>query len=681
VTNRLLASMSPYLQQHAHNPVDWYPWCDEAFDKARQQDKPVLVSIGYSACHWCHVMAHESFEDADVAELMNHHFVNIKVDREERPDVDSVYMDAVQALTGHGGWPLNVFVTPEREPFFAGTYFPAAPRHGLPSWTQVLRSLSEAWHNERESITRTATQLIGHIAARTMQSSGDEPSPDILDSAFHATQAQYDDMHGGFGRGPKFPNALNLSFVLRYWARTGTPEALAIVRHSLDSMAAGGIYDHVGGGFHRYTVDRGWSVPHFEKMLYDNALLARLYVEAWQACRDPLYRSIAEGVLDYLLRDMTAEDGLFYSSEDADSEGEEGRFYVWTRDQLREVLGDDADEFGRCMGVTAAGNFEGSNILSLNRTIQDTGTDRVPEQLVRLRRHREGRVRPTRDAKVLTDWDALTISAFTAAGTAFGRPDYVEAGIRAATRLFDFAWDHTLAPRSGRLSHAGGTGPNRIPGFLSDYANLAEAGLTLFEATGDELWLERATLLAQEFRLLFPDNHGGFFMSPTLLSDDLPLRPREVTDGVTPSGYSAAVTTLLRLSRIVTNDEFEAQAIDALVAVGPALGPHALSFGHLLCALELALSPQREIIVVRPTSHAEPLGDYVLAAYLPNVTRVVTTDAAIANAGVPLTRGKASLGDMATAYVCDRFECGRPITNLLELQQTIAPLLPALGRD
>ncbi len=476
MANRLQSARSPYLQQHASNPVDWYEWGDQAFERARSEDKPVLVSIGYSACHWCHVMAHESFENASVAQMMNDNFVNIKVDREERPDVDAVYMEAVQLMTGQGGWPLNIFLTPDLDPFFGGTYYPPSPRHGMTSWPQVLQSVAMAWRNQRERVVEGAEELRSRLA-RTAELTSSETTLDssILDQAFTTMHAQFDATYGGFGGAPKFPQPSSLEFVLRTYRRTGDQDALNMLTLTLDKMAAGGIRDHLGGGFHRYSVDEQWLVPHFEKMLYDNAMLAKLYVNAWQATGWDYYRAVAESTLDYILRDMTSPEGAFYSAEDADSEGVEGKFYVWTAEEIDRVLPPaDAEVFRLAYGVTSEGNFEGQSILEeslmpdaiAGRTGMDP--DEVESSLMRSRSRlfdeRQKRVRPGRDEKILANWNALTIRALTVAGQAFGRPDYLAAAERAARFILD-----SMRP-AGALLHLYNQGPGAVGGFLEDYA-------------------------------------------------------------------------------------------------------------------------------------------------------------------------------------------------------------------
>ena len=504
MSNRLQLAKSPYLLQHASNPVDWYEWGDEAFTRARADDRPILLSIGYSACHWCHVMAHESFENVAVAKLMNDNFVNIKVDREERPDVDSVYMSAVQAMTGQGGWPLNVFLTPDLQPFFGGTYFPPAPRYGMPSWPQLLQSVATAWRNERDKVAESAESLGSRLGGPSnLQASPGELDHSILEAAVETAKAQLDSTHGGFGGAPKFPQPATLEFMLRAYRRTGDQDALRAVTLTLDRMAAGGIYDKIGGGFHRYSVDQQWIVPHFEKMLYDNAQLARLYVNAWQVTGWNTYRAVAEATLDYVLRDMTSLEGGFYSAEDADSEGVEGKFYVWNYGEIDSLLPpEDAEMFRLAYGITTEGNFEGQSILVESLLADEIGDrlgrdpDEVEASLATSRSQllevRRQRVHPARDEKILTNWNALALRALAVAGRAFARDDYVAAARRNAAFLLD-----SLRPE-GHLLHLYNQGPGDVGAFLEDYAFLIEALLDLFATTGESEWFDAAAGLGDE---------------------------------------------------------------------------------------------------------------------------------------------------------------------------------------
>jgi uncharacterized protein len=681
LSNRLAQSRSPYLLQHANNPVDWYPWGDEAFERARGEDKPVLVSIGYSACHWCHVMAHESFENESVARLMNDNFVNVKVDREERPDVDAVYMDAVQMMTGQGGWPMNVFLTPDREPFFGGTYWPPAPRHGMPSWPQLLQSIALAWRNERPRVCDSAASIVERLAAgNQVEQSSADLNDSLLNQAFETIHSHFDRVNGGFGGAPKFPQAMTLGFLLRYHARTGRSEALEMVQLSLDRMAAGGIYDHLGGGFHRYSVDAQWVVPHFEKMLYDNALLSRIYTEAWQVTGDEKYRETAVGVLDYVLRDMTAPEGGFYSAEDADSEGEEGKFYVWTKTEIEDLLEPvEADWFSRRYDVAPDGNFEGTIILTAKASVEDiaaqTGTsvERV-QSVLKSARHklmeaRAKRIRPARDDKILTDWNALMLQSFALAGRAFDRPDYLEA----ARRNGAFLLEHLYL--DGRLGHVYKQGRSETHGYLDDYTNLLEAMTALFESTGEVRWLNAARELSTALLELFADDRGGFFTTSVEAGRELPVRPKSLIDGVTPSGNSSAVMGLLRLAALTDDRALEEPALDALRLVAGALGRHGTSFGYALSAMDFHLSTPKEVVIVGPAESSEyqQLARTRDRAYLPNVITVRSRPEDAAEADLPLLQGKTMIDGRPTAYVCERYTCRTPVTDPSALAAQLAP--------
>jgi len=666
MANRLADEKSPYLVQHADNPVDWYPWGKEALDRARREDRPVLVSIGYSACHWCHVMAHESFEDGATAKLMNDNFVNIKVDREERPDVDAIYMEAVQALTGQGGWPLNVFLTPDGRPFFGGTYFPPRARHGMPAWSQVLQSVSEAYRDRRDDVLQNAATLTQYIQrAQTVGPSDEGLSLDVLQQAYDRVSSQFDWSVGGFGAAPKFPQPLALELVLRLHRRLGEARARDFAELTLRTMAAGGIFDHLGGGFHRYTVDGAWVVPHFEKMLYDNALLSRVYLQAFQLTRDPVYQSVVEQTLDYLLRDMRSPEGGFYSAEDADSEGVEGKFYVWTPGELEETLGDMADMVALRYGVRPGGNFEGKTILTISMPIEEiaerTGASLpdVEDALDRGRRllfeARSRRVRPGKDTKILASWNALAIRAFAEAGRILNRPDYLEAAQRAAHFVLE-----ALRPE-GRLLRSYKDGPGHIPGFLEDYAFLTEALLTLYETAFHPTFLEEARNLAEEMVRRFWDDERGAFFDVAADTTDLVVRPRSFFDNPSPSGNSAASFALLRLEALTGEQVYVDQALPAFRAARDLLAQAPLGFSYLLSALDFYLSPQMQVVIVGdPEDPAtEGMLETVFKRYLPN--KVV---AAGETGNDPLLRGRTSIGGQTTAYVCEHFACNLPVTDV-----------------
>jgi uncharacterized protein YyaL (SSP411 family) len=647
VPNRLAHESSPYLLQHKDNPVDWFPWGDEALTRARVEERPLLVSIGYSACHWCHVMERESFEDPAIATVMNERFVCIKVDREERPDVDAICMEACQALTGHGGWPLNAFLTPDLIPFFAGTYFPPEPRGGLASWRMVLDAVAHAWQNRREQVEQQGAQIAHSLGASARLAPSTEPIRDeLLNQAVAALQATYDQVHGGFGGAPKFPQASVIEFLLARGERKMALETLA-------AMAAGGLYDQVGGGFARYAVDAAWTVPHFEKMLYDNALLARAYLHGWQASREERLRRVCCETLDWVLTEMRGPEGGFYSALDADSEGVEGRFYVWTLDQLQEVLGELAEEAIAYFGVTERGNFEhGTNVL------QATGPE--PRQLEEIRKRlgeaRAQRIRPGLDDKRLTSWNALAISALAEAGAAFERADYTQAAVAAADFLLS-----DLRAGEGHLFRTWKDGRAAIHAYLDDYAYVLAALTTLYEATFEPRFYLEATRVADEMIDRFADSErGGFF---TTASDLEPLvtRRKDLEDSPIPSGNSAAALALLRLALLSGESKYERYALGVLRLLFPPATRYPSAFGHLLQAADFYLAPVREVAIVGPDP--EPLLRVVRSEYRPHLVLAGgATDGAI-----PLLEHREAVNGRAAAYVCEHFVCQAPVTTPEEL--------------
>jgi uncharacterized protein YyaL (SSP411 family) len=660
--NRLAGESSPYLRQHADNPVDWYPWGEEAFARARAEDKPILLSVGYSACHWCHVMERESFEDPEIARLMNEHFVNVKVDREERPDVDQIYMQAVQALTGRGGWPMTVFLTPEGEPFYGGTYFPPAPRHGLPGFPQVLRAVAEAWRHRRGEVLVSSRRLAAELGrGERVRAGGRLLTDDILAGAFEALAAQFDEIHGGTVGAPKFPQPMIWEFALRYWKRTGREQARTMVRTTLTRMARGGIYDQLGGGFHRYSVDERWLVPHFEKMLYDNAQLASLYLHGWLAFGEPEYRRVAEETLDYLLREMRDPAGGFYSAQDADSEGEEGRFFLWTPAAVQAVLGPDADLALAYWGLDRGPNFEGRNVLWVPGE-PDPG--RITPLRRRLFEARERRVRPARDDKVLTAWTGLAARAFAEAGRALGRADYLGAARAAA----DFVLS-ALVDGDGRLLRSWKDGRARLKGYLEDYAMAAAALVELYEATFERRWLDAARRLADDLlRLFWDDAVDGFYDTGTD-HERLIVRPRNLFDNAVPSGSSTAIETLLRLAVLTGERAYEARAVTALRAVADLMARYPTGFGRFLCAHDFHLGPVTEVaLVVPPGSDPEPLLREVFGRYLPNRVVAGARDGDRAAAtGIPLLEGRRAVDGQPTAFVCRNYACDLPTTDAAAL--------------
>jgi uncharacterized protein YyaL (SSP411 family) len=629
--NRLADATSPYLLQHADNPVDWYPWGDAAFARARAEDRPILLSVGYSACHWCHVMAHESFEDAETARLMNERFVSVKVDREERPDVDSLYMDAVVAMTGHGGWPMTVFLTPEGEPFHGGTYYPPEPRHGLPSFRDVLRAIDEAWRERRGDVARQAERLVEALSAAARPST-DPLVEGILGEAARGLRPGFDPEWGGWGRAPKFPPHSVLEFLFRMHLR-GDGEALGMATRTLDGMAAGGMHDLVGGGFHRYSVDERWLVPHFEKMLYDNALLATAYLHGWVLTGETRYREVAERTLDYVLRELALPDGGLASAQDADTEGVEGLTFTWA-----EAAGAPAEllepfEHGR----------------SIVRGELDA------ETRARLFELRERRPKPARDDKAIASWNGLALAALSEAGRRLDRADLVEA----ATGLAGFLLG-PLSDDEGRLFRSRRDGRVSGTGYLDDYANVAHGLYELHVATGELRWLEESNRLARLAVELFGDEErGGFFLSPAH-GERLVARKKELDDNPIPSGNSMLAFVLLRLARIYGDDELERQAVGVFRLARDLLPRAPSAFGWLLCALDLHFAPSREIAVVGPPD--APVARAALAPFDPNA--VVAFGPAD---GVPLLEGKGLVDGKPAVYVCERFACRRPVTEPREL--------------
>jgi uncharacterized protein YyaL (SSP411 family) len=659
--NRLINESSPYLLQHAHNPVDWYPWGEEAFERARAEDKPVLVSIGYSACHWCHVMESESFEDEGVAELMNDNFINIKVDMEERPDVDQIYMNFVQVTTGRGGWPMNVFLTPDKRPFFGGTYFPPQPRYGMPNWTQVLLSISEAYRDRRDELEQSANEIVGELRRMTTVEPGGL-SEDIFDAAFASFSRAFDSVNGGFGGAPKFPQAMSLEFLLSYHHRTGNERALEMVTKTLDKMAFGGICDQIGGGFHRYAVDAIWLVPHFEKMLYDNAQLARIYLHAFQVTKNEFYKSICIETLEYVRREMFDESGGFYSTQDADSEGEEGKFFVWTPDEIVDVLGPDAAEFSSFYGVTSGGNFEGKNILNIRNGNVSSANRRSAfgESRHKLFEAREGRMKPHRDEKVLTAWNGLMLAAFADAGRVLGNDEYLEIARQNAKFVF-----RDLA-RDGRLMRTWKDGTAKLNAYVEDYASVSHGLIMLYEATGEVEWLKRAKELTETMIAEFWDDDDGGFYFTSNDHEELIVRNKDFYDNATPSGNSVAADVMLRLGILTGDTRYENYAMTVLRLAASMVRRHPQGFGRALSAMEFALHETMGIAIVGGTQNE--LAAHLSGIYLPDTVLAISTDAAADAVAVPLLEGRSMIDGQPTAYVCRDFVCERPTTTIPELQ-------------
>jgi uncharacterized protein YyaL (SSP411 family) len=671
--NRLAAETSPYLLQHAHNPVDWYPWGPEAFERARREDKPVLLSVGYSACHWCHVMERESFENDDIAGLMNQLFVSIKVDREERPDVDQIYMQAVQSMTGRGGWPMTVFLTPDGVPFYGGTYFPPVDRHGMPAFPRLLRSIADAYHGRRGEVLEAGRQLVESMGqSGRLGASSTLLSRDVLARAYLGLGGEFDERDGGLGQAPKFPQPMTWEAVLRIGRRTGDPRGLEMLHLTLTRMARGGIYDQLGGGFHRYSVDGQWLVPHFEKMLYDNAQLASLYLHGWLASGEPLYRRITEETLDYVRREMTHPAGGFYSAQDADSEGVEGKFFVWSPDEIGRVLGDPALTRAALAywGVDDGPNFEGHSILFVPRDPAEiaAGLGLTPEALAEaigraralLHAEREKRVHPGLDDKVLASWNGLMLAAFAEAAAVLGRADYLAAAIRNAEFITG------QMTRDGRLLRSWKDGQARITGYLEDYAMVGAGLHALYEATFDRRWLDESRRLADEALRLFWVSEREAFFDTGHDQETLVVRPRNLFDNAVPSGTSVAIDWLLRLAVVLGEERYEAAALAALRPMADLMQRYPSGFGRYLSALDFHLGPVAEVALVwRAGERAAlaPLLGTVLGRYQPNRVVVGAEEGAAGAAGLPLLAERPTVDGRPTAYVCEHYVCQLPVTD------------------
>ena len=671
--NRLADSLSPYLLQHQHNPVDWFPWGDEAFERARATDKPVFLSVGYAACHWCHVMERESFENPEIAKLLNDDFVSIKVDREERPDIDQIYMNAVQVMTGRGGWPMSVFLNHQRQPFYAGTYWPPQQKFGMPGFSQVLDAIADAWKQRREEVDQHAGQITESLQQLANGGSQplESPLPDesTLDAAADHLIRVLDPKDGGFGGAPKFPHATDLDLLLRLGAMRGRSTWIDAVELTLDHMAAGGIRDHIGGGFARYSVDAKWLVPHFEKMLYDNALLAEVYLHAYQATEHPRHAMVARETFDYLCREMVDRDGGFHCSEDADSEGVEGKFYVWTPDEVSQVLGGDrADRFCRIYDITTRGNFEGKSIANLPIAIEqwaanlslpiETLQQQLAEDRERLRVARDTRVHPGRDDKVLTAWNSLAIKALAAGGAVLDEPRYLEAAERAARFLFSKMTRH-----DGRLLHAFRGGHAHLDGYVDDYAYTVEALIALFEATASTHWIRHAVDLADRMLAHFQDPEGGGFFYTADDAESLITRTKDWHDGSLVSGNASATMALLKLSRLVDRDDYRQAAERTLIAAGEIMRSQSGACGALLAALDRFRNDRRQVVLAVPDPTTQQrLRASFLRSFRPHDTLswVVGSPADEASL-VALNRDRTAVDGQPTIYQCRDFSCDRPL--------------------
>ncbi len=671
-TNRLIHESSPYLIKHAHNPVDWYPWGVEATERAKQEDKPILLSVGYASCHWCFVMETESFENEAIAQLMNDNFVCIKVDREERPDIDTIYMNAVQMLTGHGGWPMTVFLTPELKPFYGGTYYPPVDRQGMPGFPRVLLAMAEAYRTQRNEITDSANALTAELQKMNRFSESNEMlTGDIFQTAFTSLYASFDKAYGGFGRAPKFPPSMTLMFLLRHYQKTNSLEALHMVELTLQRMANGGMYDHLGGGFARYSVDKVWLVPHFEKMLYDNALLARVYLQAYQATKKPMYRRVAEEIFEYVLRDMTDKTGGFYSSEDADSEGEEGKFYVWTKDEVTEILGEEqASIFCEFFNIADGGNFEhGKSILNKPLSEEEFAAKHnlsleALQQIVTngkktLFYKRGERVRPALDNKILSAWNGLMLTAFAEAANILGRDDYRIV----AERNADFILNKLS--KDGSLLRTYKDGTAKLNAYAEDYAYVIEGLLATYEATFDPRYFSKAQEVADRLIDYFWDEQEGGFFFTSKDHEELLTRTKDYFDNALPSGNSVAALALQRLSLLTGDTKYQRYALTILRTTRQLVSQYPTAFGYMLCAVDFYLSEAKEIALVGDAeSHEIRLFiEELYSRFIPNKVVALQKTGEPHTAAIPLLDGKTTIEGKATAYVCRNYTCLSPATS------------------
>lgn len=674
--NRLQHETSPYLLQHANNPVDWYPWGPEALEAAAKQDKPILLSIGYSACHWCHVMAHESFEDPKTAEFMNEHFINVKVDREERPDIDDVYMQATLVFNrGQGGWPMTVFLTPDGRPFHAGTYYPPKPRYGMPGFRQVMEAVVETYRKKRDDVENTAKNLAADLGRSVFDAMAVEPdllSEALLDTAAENLIRRVDPVHGGLSRGrPKFPNPVNLEYLLRYHSATGSDQALQVVLFTLRKMAQGGMYDQLGGGFHRYSVDERWLVPHFEKMLYDNAQLARVYLHAWQLSGDPYLREIVEDILDYVMREMTAPNGGFYSTQDADSEGEEGKFFVWTEPEIRAALDgvvSNVDAVLAYWGVTPEGNFEGKNILHVADMIERVAVrNGLPVEQMRedvsaartvLFTLRKKRPAPHRDDKMIAAWNGMMLAAFAEAARALGRDEYRDVATANASFLL-----REMTAGENRLWRTHRDGVSKIDGYLEDYANVIDGLLELYQTTFDTRWFVAAQGFAETALDHFRADDGGFYDTGDD-HEELFVRPRNLQDNATPSGSAMIALDLLRLTAYTGETRYEDAALSVYRVLGTTLSEYPMAFGEMLIGLDLWLRRPVEIALIGDPADARTgaMLDVVRSAYRPLAVVALSPRDADSKAVPALLRTRTLRDGGPAAYVCENFVCASPVT-------------------
>ena len=677
--NRLADEASLYLRQHADNPVDWWPWCDEAFAEARDRDVPVLLSVGYSSCHWCHVMAHESFEDPTTAGTMNADFVPVKVDREERPDVDALYMQATLSMTGQGGWPMTVFLTPTGEPFWAGTYFPPEPRHGMPSFLQILDGVTEAWRERRGEVMEQAGMLARGIQQQNAVTPASGPGGrEVIGEALAAMDERYDMVNGGFGGAPKFPPSVALDFLLRRaWADPADANARGMAASTLRAMAAGGVFDQIGGGFHRYAVDAIWLVPHFEKMLYDNAQLLRSNLNIWKISGREIFRRVVNETTDYVLREMTSPEGGFYTAQDADSEGEEGKFFVWTSAEIEQILGKgDAAIFGQVYGVTARGNFEGHTILNIVRPLEQVAKSaglavaELEKRLAGMRRklfvEREKRIKPGRDEKILAEWNGLMIHALAEIGVALDRPDALAAAQDAANFVLA-----KMSQADGKLYRTYKDGQAKLNAYLEDYAAFVRGLIALYESTFDLRWLAEASRLTRLFLEQFGDSDAGGLFQTGADHERLVVRRKDFIDNAIPSGNSLAAESLLRLAKLTGNEGYRHEASRIFLPMASAMAQQPTGFGRLLGSLDDFLHPSQEVAIVGDPE--DPATQALLAVvrrrYLPHT--VVALKRPGAENPLPLLEGRGLVNGKPAAYVCENFACKLPVTDVDELSRLL----------
>ena len=671
-TNHLINETSPYVLQHAHNPVDWYAWGEQAFEKAKREDKPILVSIGYSACHWCHVMERESFENEEIAQIMNERFVNIKVDLEERPDVDQIYMTFVQMTTGQGGYPLNVFLTPDKIPFFGGTYFPPVSRYNMPSFQRILLSISDAYQNQRDEIIDSASDFLSELKrAGTAEISNQELNGELLDLSFNSFTKNFDEINGGFGGAPKFPPPMSLEFLLRYHKRTGNEKALEMVTKTCTEMARGGIYDQLGGGFHRYSVDAVWLVPHFEKMLYDNAQLARIYLHLFQATKDDFYKQIAVETLNYVKREMIDEKGGFFATQDADSEGVEGKFFVWTAGEVVKILGEtDARIFNFFYDVTEYGNFEKKNILNVRSSPEIASQQlniepgKLTEILERgkklLLNEREKRTKPFRDEKVLTGWNGLMLATFAEAGAILESEEF----LAIARKNADFILGNMQI--NGFLQRTYKDGQAKLNAYLEDYANFADGLIEFFQVSGEMKYLSEAKRLIDLLIGEFWDETGGGFFFTGNSHEELIVRSKDFYDNATPSGNSVAADVLLKLSKLTGEEKYERNAIAVMQLTAPQIKKYPKAFGRMLSALEFYFSPTKEIVVLGKKGNEIEME--IWREYLPNKVVVLSEQLNENSELLPLLQDRKLIDGKPTGYVCENSVCQKPVVTIEELR-------------